>query len=352
MKKWFAILSVLVIAALVMVAIPAPVLANDPAPYDKACKAEDVPPAVAVDKMPTKPLRIAILVLENDPFWFDVKNGAMKAKEELAKYNTTVDWINVGERHTTDVFGQAIEAAVTQKYDAIATIAGDAGIVPYINKAAAAGVAVATFNADTDEPNKRLFFVGANSYLQGEVAGKAMAELLGGKGKVAIITGFFAVEHHELRRKGLEDYLKKNNPDIQIVGAVECQDNPDIAYTQAQDFMTAHPDLGAIYVTAGGNHGAAKAVFDAGKTGKVKMITYNFFDEIMEYVVKGTVSVTLGQDPYAQGHDPAVRLFNYLVTGQYPECGRYLTKVDQVTSENASKFWSPTKHISGTIETK
>ena len=74
---------------------------------------------------------------------------------------------------------------------------------------------MATFNSETAAPNKRLFFVGADLYKQGEAAGKAMAEAIGGKGKVGVITGFFAVEAHELRRQGFEDYLKANNPEIQ-----------------------------------------------------------------------------------------------------------------------------------------
>ena len=160
-----------------------------------------------------------------------------------------------------------MEAAIAQEYDAIATIAGDAGVAPYIDKAVDAGIPVATFNSETAAPNKRLFFVGADLYKQGEAAGKAMADAIGGKGKVGIITGFFAVEAHELRRKGFEDYLKANNPEIEIVGEVENTDKGDIAYTQAQDFMTANPDLAGIYVTAGGPFGAAAAVEDAGKTG-------------------------------------------------------------------------------------
>ncbi len=70
-----------------------------------------------------------------------------------------------------------------------------------------------------------------------------MAEAIGGSGQVGIITGFFAVEAHELRRQGFVDTLAAEYPDIEIVGEVENTDQGDIAYTQAQDFMTANPDL-------------------------------------------------------------------------------------------------------------
>ena len=98
--------------------------------------------------------------------------------------------------------------------------------------------------------------------------------------------------------------------------------------------MTANPDLAGIYVTAGGPFGAGQAVEDAGKTGKVQVVSFDFVDETMQFVQKGVIYGTIGQDPFAQGHDPAIRLFNYLVGGVAPPCGRLLTRADVVTKDN------------------
>ncbi len=307
--------------------------------FDSACTPADEATVKPMDVKPSKPMKIAVLGLENNPFWIPVKAGAMKAAEELKPYGVTVDWIVPGEQHTGDVFGPGIDAAVVQKYDAIATIAGDAGVAPFIDKAVAAGIPVATFNSETTTKNGRAFFVGADLYKQGEAAGAAMAKAVGGKGKVAIITGFLSVEAHELRRNGFIDYLKKNNPDITIVGTSENNDKGDVAFTQANDFMNANPDLVGIYVTAGGPFGAAQAVEKAGKTGKVQVVSFDFVDETMAYVKKGVIYATLGQDPFAQGHDPAIRLYNMLVGKVMPECGRMVTKSDAVTKDNIDQYW-------------
>jgi ribose transport system substrate-binding protein len=308
--------------------------------FDSMCQMEDEGAVVPVDMASETPLRIAVLGLENNPFWIPVKEGTLAAAEELAPYNVTVEWIVPGETHLADDFAGGIEALVAQEYDAIATIAGDAGVAPFIDQAAEAGIPVATFNSETAVENARLFFVGADLYLQGQTAGQAMADAIGGEGKVGIITGFFAVEAHELRRQGFVDYLAENYPDIEIVGEVENQDKGDIAFTQAQDFMTANPDLAGIYVTAGGPFGAAAAVEDAGMAGEVKVVSFDFVDETMEFVQKGVISATIGQNPYAQGHDPAVRLFNYLVGGVVPECGRMVTEAAVVNQDNIDQYWT------------
>ena len=107
--------------------------------------------------------------------------------------------------------------------------------------------------------------------------------------------------------------------------------------------MTANPDLAGIYVTAGGPFGAAKAVEEAGMTGKVKVVSFDFVEETMQYVQKGVISATIGQDPFAQGHDPAIRLYNYLVGKVAARVRQAGHPSDLVTKDNIDQFWTPSK---------
>ncbi len=340
-KIYYIPVLIVLVASLLLAYQPGPALAQEGLP-ESFGGVEDEGQVKPVGE-PEKPLKIAVLGLENNPFWIPVKQGTLDVAAELAAYDTTVDWIVPGDSHVAAVFGPAIENALVQQYDAIATIAGDSGIVPYIEKAVEAGVPVATFNVTVAEDDKSLFFVGADLYAQGQAAGEVMASLLEGKGKVGIITGFFQVEGHELRRKGFVDVMEEKYPDIEVVGEVENEDKADIAYTQAKDFMTANPDLAGIYVTAGGPFGAARAVEEAGQCGEIKVVCFDFVEETMQYVDKGCISATLGQHPYAQGHDPAVRLYNYLIGGVEPSERMLYTRTDVVTQDNVRNFWSPSE---------
>lgn len=255
-----------------------------------------------------------------------------------------MDWIvPAGDQHTADFYGVTIDACVAQHYDAIATIAGDSGIVEYINNAVDSGIPVATFNVETTTPNKRLFFVGADLYLQGRTAGEYMAKLLEGKpnAKVAVQTGFFSVEGHEERRLGFEEALAETAPGVEIVSRVETLDRNDLAYSQAQDFLTAHPDLNGLFVAANGAAGSARAFEEAGVAGKVKIVCYDFMDEVMEHVATGAISGTIGQGPFSQGHDPAMRLFNYIVADEVPPAARLFNEMPFVTKENYQEYWTP-----------
>lgn len=85
--------------------------------------------------------------------------------------------------------------------------------------------------------------------------------------------------------------------------------------------------------------GVAQAIVDAGKTGRVRIVCHNISGDIIRYMQQGVVLATIGQDPFAQGYEPVLHLFNHLVAGWLPEKPRLLTHIDVVTADNYQQFW-------------
>jgi methyl-accepting chemotaxis protein len=207
------------------------------------------------------------------------------------------------------------------------------------------------FNRVTDEPCQRLCYVGPDGFLQGHACGQAMGEALGGRGQVLVLTASFTHGGLELRRSGFEGHLREKFPGIEIVDAVENDYDPAKTYALTRTYMQRYPGLSGIYsAEAVGVGGAARAVTEAGKPGRVKIICHDLVDETMPYVVSGAITATVGQDPYAQGHDPAIHLFNHLVTGWRPTNPTLLTEMDLVTPDNYSLFWQAGKGVIETTE--
>ncbi len=160
--------------------------------FDSATTASDEGTVKPVAQKSPKPIKIAVLGLENNPFWIPVKEGTMKAAEELAPLNCKVDWINAGAQHTTDVFGPPLRPQWRRAMTPSPLLPGDSGLVPYINKAVDAGIPVATFNSETATAEQAAVLCRRRSVPAGSHRRASnMAEVLGGKGKVAIITGLF-----------------------------------------------------------------------------------------------------------------------------------------------------------------
>jgi len=193
------------------------------------------------------------------------------------------------------------------------------GTVSKVNEAVREGIPVVSFIADSAERSNRTASLGQQAYDAGRQAGEYIANHLGGKGKIAVITGYLGAAQHDARMNGALDYLKKEHPDITIVGPFESKDDDATAYSQATDAMTSNPDLSIIYVTAGGSEAAAKAIRDAGLTGKVGVIGYDDLPEKQQYKEGGEILALIDQAPARQTFDALVMLHNHLAFGTaYP----------------------------------
>jgi len=202
------------------------------------------------------------------------------------------------------------------------------------------------FNAVTDESCQRLFYVGSDAYLEGLTCGEMMGDTLRGQGQVVIITGSFLHTSHQLRRKGFESVLREKYPSVQILEVVEDHDSAETCYAKTLELLKRHPRLAGIYVGEGGGpYGAARALVEAGSAGRVNLITHDLVDETMQYLTQGAVTATVGQDPFAQGHDPVIYIYNHLAAGWNPPTPRLLTVTDIVTEKNYRQFWDAKRGI-------
>ncbi|GAB4234417.1 MAG: hypothetical protein Kow00109_07400 [Acidobacteriota bacterium] len=205
------------------------------------------------------------------------------------------------------------------------------------------------FNRLTDQHCLRLCYVGADSFQEGKRCAEILGEELGGRGKVAVLTGSFRASGLELRRKGFESTIVERFPGIRIVAVLEEEEREERAFELTRGLLRDHPDLSGVYITDGASPaGVARAVVEAGRQGTVKIVSHDLTEATMTYVKTGAIVATLGQDPFAQGHDPLIHLFNHVVAGWRPPVPRLLTQLVVVNRENYTRYW---RDGVGSIET-
>ncbi|WP_143517395.1 substrate-binding domain-containing protein [Pseudonocardia sp. MH-G8] len=282
--------------------------------------------------------RIALIAFANNPFWDTVIQGAEAANHELSAHGASVDYITAGSAMDVPTVENALNSAVSQGYDAIGVVSLADGACPAISRAAAA-VPVATFIAEGNcaQQAGAAFFRGQPAIDAGAKAATAMAQATLCTGSIGIITGSFSVQQHEQRRQGFVDAYAQECPGSPIVGTVENGDDAGQALSQANDLMTANPDLRGIYVTAGGPFGAGQAVQQRGRTGKVAVVAYDFVPQNVDLIRSGVMQAAVGQDPYGSSYDTAIDLFNMLAGQPKPE--KYFQPVDVavMTTENVDE---------------
>ena len=196
---------------------------------------------------------------------------------------------------------------------AISSVSTDA-LAPVIDRVLAAGIPVVTFN--TDNPNsKRLAFAGQDLVKSGVEAGKLMAKVLGGKGKVMITTIDAAAQWSLDREKGAREGLAAS-PDIKIVNTLNTGTDPQKIYSAIENAMLADPSInGILSLECCSTPAAGTWVERNAKTGQVKVVGFDLLDQTVELVGSGNIQATIDQAPEKQGF-AAVDLLAKFLKGQ------------------------------------
>jgi len=197
-----------------------------------------------------------------------------------------------------------------------------------------------SYNWITDEPCERLFYVGTDSFQEGQMAAQAIGELTGGKGKVIVI-GIFIQDNLVLRKNGFLHTLSEKFQDLEII---QCFDRSLMDEQSLKNNLLLEisqtPDLVGVYTTEMDSLNIIVDVFkQAGKLGKIKLVSHDLNDQNTQWIIDGIISANISQNPFIQGYDPVIHLYNAVAAEWKPITPRLLIEPVIVTKENINDNW-------------
>lgn len=248
-------------------------------------------------------LRFVIVPKVVHPWFNEVNKGAVAQAELLSAQlgvDVTVDYrapenADVAEQNTV------LEQAAATRPDGIALDPLDYdGNRAVIEEIQALGIPVILFDAPSPE-GSGLTTVGNDFAEQARLASVALAELIGEKGKVAVMTGVPTapnhVERYETHLATLAEY-----PGITVVDGGISNDSIEESQTQAAAVIAANPDLkGYLCVDAACPIGVSTAIEEAGKVGEIQIVGMDNLIEILNFVKSGAMHATSSTMPQMQG---------------------------------------------------
>ena len=204
------------------------------------------------------------------PFMKEVMKGVEEARAEVDNLGGTVLIHTIEHQSAEDVLF-AMEKMRQEEVSGIAMVPLEAEEVKkeidrFVEEY---HIPVVTFTSDVED-TKRLCFVGQNGVQCGRAAAGLMGELTGGKGKVAIISGYRTNTSLSSRVSGFRSEMRKKYPGIEIIGPEYCFEENVRAREVAEKIFKEVPDLAGIYLTSHGEEGVCRAIAEAGKMGLVK----------------------------------------------------------------------------------
>ena len=242
-------------------------------------------------------------------FWLSIKAGADDAGKELG---AEIIW--KGPATETDYTGQMniVEDAINKKVDGIllAPSHGDS-LVPPVKKAKEAGIPVVIMDSGINWEDY-LSYISTDNRKGGVMAAERMAEIIGGKGKVAILGVKKGSVSTDEREDGFKETIEKKFPNIKIVAFLYGEADRAKSESVAEDIITKNPDLNGIFASNESSAvGALRAINVKAVQGKVKLVGFDSSPDIVAGVKAGIIDSLVLQDPYKMGYEGVKAILNH-----------------------------------------
>lgn len=254
---------------------------------------------------------------------------------------------NINESYNFTVFDakfdtatqlQQVENAVSQGVDGIIMIAVDMkGSVAAVNVANDAGIPIVGVNTDIEDNSLFTSYVGSDCTVSGFIEMTALAEAMGGEGKIVEMHGNYGEAPQIQRDAGIRQALSEY-PDIEIVAEDTATWNRDQGLAVMENWIQSGAMNGVKAVVAQNDAmavGAMIALEDAGMT-DVLVAGIDANEDMLGYLKEGRTTVTVFQNATSQGEQGVAQMLKILNGEDYEQT--VWIDYELVTSENVDQY--------------
>lgn len=279
-------------------------------------------PASAQDKKYT----IALIPgITTDAFYITMHKGAQAAADALGVNLTFQGGADFSPTSQVPV----LQAVIARHPDAILIAPTDkTQLVAPLQQADSAGIPVITvdtfigsgkYQTGAGNADFPLSYIASDNILGGQIAARALATAIGGKGKVYVSNVTPGVSTTDQREEGFKDEMKADYPNITVLETQFNDDDANKAASQEQSVFARNPDLAGIF---GANLfsaiGAGNGVQQSGQTGKVRVVAFDAPTTIIDNLKSGLVDMAIAQHPAEIGYFAVVAAYAHLTGHSIP----------------------------------
>jgi rhamnose transport system substrate-binding protein len=277
---------------------------------------------LAIPAQPT--YRVVIIPkLVGISYYDAVKEGIDEASRELPQLRVT--WVGPSQDRVEKQI-ELIEKMIPTRPNLIAVAANDpVAIVPVLKKAQATDVHVMSWDGDT---RFREFFVNLVNFDDfGSQIVEGLERQVGPKADIAIVTTSFTAPNQSSWIQAIKKHIYAKYPGVNIVDIRAAGESTEQAYRIAEDYLASLPTLKGIIALGVPNlPGVAKAVKDAGLSGKIAVIGNSTPNLMRGYLKDGTVKTVVLWNARDHGYLTVYCAYRLLTGGLKPgvpfEAGR------------------------------
>jgi ribose transport system substrate-binding protein len=248
-----------------------------------------------------KELTISIVVKGKNTYWALAESGARQAGKDLG---VNINFNAPDTENEPDKQLNMLTTAINDHSDGIGFSPQDgaqASAPEILQKAKDANIPVVIFdNPLSEQSDVPLTTLSSDNKGMGAQLAEQLTKLIGGKGKVALVTNGLT-GNGGIRRDGFLDWVKQNAPDVQVVDVQNGEADQAISADKAQAILQAHPDLAGL---AGTGVDATVAIGDMISQLKSKAVGVGIdaSPDTLTQISEGKLAGLVTQNPYQMGY--------------------------------------------------
>ncbi len=271
-------------------------------------------------------------------FWKSVHAGAVKASRETG---AEVIWKGPLKEDDREAQIAVVENFVTRGVSGIVLAPlDDTALRPAVSNAVRLDIPVVIIDSDL-QGDEHISFVATDNYKGGQLAGKEMARLLNGKGRIVVLRYQEGSASTTNREKGFLDEIARH-PGIQVVSANQYGGaTTESAYRASENLLAplkkgGKLDIDGIFCpNESTTFGMLRALQDSKLAGTVRFIGFDSSEKLVQALSAGEIDALVLQDPFKMGYLGVKTLVDHLNGKEVPR--RVDTGVTLVTRQNAQQ---------------
>lgn len=234
-------------------------------------------------------------------FWKSIHAGAEKAAQEL---DVEVIWQGPQKEDDRQMQIQVVQNFISRGIDAIVLAPLDSrSLVGPVETAAGRGIPVIIIDSGLDSESQASF-IATNNYEGGRMAGRRLAEMIGGEGNVVMLRYQEGSASTSAREQGFLDALEEYAPEAELlVSNMYAGATMERALQVSQNVLNRFAEIDGIFTpNESSTQGMLRAMETSGRSGNVAFVGFDVNETLLRALRDGKLGGLVVQDPFDMGY--------------------------------------------------
>ncbi len=249
-----------------------------------------------------------VLGTKSDDFYVTMSCGAQAEAKKLGVNLKVTGPADFSDSEQAPI----LNAVAASKPDALIVAPTDASALnPELQRIQSAGTKIIFVDTTSSSSSLGVSRISTDNLGGGKLAADSLGQEIGGKGTIAVINVKPGISTTDARIQGFAQEMKSKYPNVKVLATQYDQDSVATATSQVTSDIAAHPDLSGVFATnVLSAQGAGTGIQHAGKSGKIKVATFDAEPQQMQMLSSNTIQLAVAQDPYLEGQDGVQQALN------------------------------------------